>query len=108
MKLFEVIKSIGTFDDEGTIFVQKINGYYHPKSEAVVIEMTDEELEMKTSEVAKIRCPGKSYFLEVFIVREILDGWASSHDGKQPNTDQACQFLIHYADHDAYPESFFS
>ena len=108
MKLFEVIKAIDTFDDEGTIFVQKIDGSYRPKSEAVVIEMTDEELEMKTSEVAKTRCPDKSYFLEVFIVQEVLEGWASNHGGKQPNIEQTCQCLIHYAEHDAYPESFFS
>ena len=108
MKLFEVILAIDTFDDEGTIFAQKIDGSYHSKSEAVVIEMTDEELQMKTSEVAKARCPGKSYFLEVFVVQEVLEGWVSNHGGKQPNIEQACHCLIHYAEHDAYPESFFS
>ncbi|MEI8594214.1 hypothetical protein [Photobacterium sp. Hal280] len=92
MKLFEVINAIDTFDDEGTIFVQKVDGSYHPKSEAVVIEMTDEELEMKTSEFARKRCPGKSYFLEVFIVQEVLEGWASNHGGRQPNNEKACHF----------------
>lgn len=108
MKLIEIIQSINSYDDEGAIFAQKLDGSYHSKSEAVVIEMTDKELEMETSELAASRCPGKSYFLEVFLVQEVLEGWASNHDGRQPSIEEACQCLIHYAEHDAYPESFFS
>ena len=108
MKLFEVIQKIDTFDEEATIFVQVIDGTYHPKSEAAVIEMNDDELEMKTCEVANLRCPGKSYFLDVFTVLEVIEDWVSNHSGRQPSIEQACQCLIHYAEHDAYPESFFS
>lgn len=42
MKLVEVIASINSFDDEDTIFAEKIDGKFDPVSQAVVFEMTDD------------------------------------------------------------------
>lgn len=108
MKLFEIIQSIETCEEDGTIFAQRIDGSYHPTSEAIVIVMTDVELLMKTSEVANERCPGKSYFLEVSIAQEFIEDWSANHDGKKPSNEQACKYLIHYSEYDSYPVSFFS
>jgi hypothetical protein len=108
MNLREVIQNIGSFDEEGSIFALKFNGKYSASSEAEVLEMSDDELQLPTAEVAEQRCPGKSYFLEVFLVKEFLEDWATNHNGKQPSIEEACDCLIYYAENDSYPEEFFS
>jgi hypothetical protein len=108
MKLIEIIHTIESFDEEGSIFALKHEGKYKPSSEAVVIDMTDDELQQTTVEIADKYCPGKSYFLEVFLVKEFLEDWASNHKGKLPSDEKACEFLIYYAENDSYPETFFS
>lgn len=108
MELVEVIESINSFDDENTIFVEKIGGKFDPASQAVVFEMTDEELQLPTAEVCESRCPGKSYFLEVFLVKEFIEDWAINHKGCLPTSSEACHSLIFYAENDSYPEEFFS
>lgn len=108
MKLFEIIQTINTFDRDGIIFLQRIDHLFHSKSDAVVMLLTDEELEMNVDEFAASRCPGKSYFLEISLAQEILQGWADNHNGQPPTTEQACECVIHYAEYDAYPPSFFN
>lgn len=108
MKLFEIIEAIDTFDRDGTIFSQEIDNSFQPQSDAVVITLTDEELEINIDDFAASRCPGKSYFLEISLVQEILEGWADNHNGQPPTTEQACKCVIHYAKYDAYPPSFFN
>lgn len=108
MKLIEIVHSIESFDEEGTIFALKHEGKYMPSSEAVVIDMTDDELQQPTVEIADKYCPGKSYFLDVFIIKEFLEDWASNHNGKLPSDELACELLIYYAEYDSYPEEFFS
>lgn len=88
MKLSEIIKTIYAFDDEGTIFTERINGNYLDFSDSVVIEMTDEDLELKTAEGAAKRRPGKSYFLEVFLAKEFLGDFAANHNGRQATLDE--------------------
>ena len=108
MKLADIIKDIESHDDESTIFAEKIEGKHSPLSDAVVIEMSDEELKEKTSEIAKRRCPGKSYFLEIFLVKEFIEDYSTNHDGKKPSNEVATECLIHYAKYDSYPERFFN
>ncbi len=107
MKLREIIHNIREYDDEGSVFAEKINGEFSADSQAVVIEMADDELKEKTSEVAKRRCPGKSYFLEVFLIVEFIEDFAANHGGEGPSPEVASECLIHYAEHDAYPQKFF-
>lgn len=103
-----MVSNLAALPDEGTVFAEKINGTFRPESRAVIVEMTDEELKRPVADVALQRAPGTSYFLEVSIAREVLNGWQSNHSGTSPTTDQALESIIFYAEHDAYPESFFS
>lgn len=108
MELVEVIASINSFDDEDTIFAEKIDGKFDPALQTVVFEMNDDELQLSTAEVCESRCPGKFYFLEVFLVKEFIEDWATNHKGCIPTNSEACQSLMYYAENDSYPDEFFS
>ncbi len=69
--------------------------------------MSDVDLQRPTREVAEEYAPGTEYFLEVFLVKELLDDWRNNHGGQTLSLDQALECVIHYAEKDAFPESFF-
>ncbi|ARD22987.1 MULTISPECIES: hypothetical protein [Shewanella] len=97
MELRKLIESIENYNDEGIIFAELIEGSYLASSDAQVIEMSDEEMSLPTPEVAEKYCSGKAYFLEVFLVKEMLDSMRQEHIG----SNEACKRIIHYAVHDA-------
>ncbi|WP_330301855.1 MULTISPECIES: hypothetical protein [unclassified Streptomyces] len=45
---------------------------------------------------------GLTYLLEVELAEDVLEVWSSWRDGAEPNVQQKCQAVIHYAEHDAY------
>jgi hypothetical protein len=47
-------------------------------------------------EVAAERASGKEYFLEIFLIREIVEGWRKNHQGCIPSLDQALESVIFY------------
>ncbi|EJB8454943.1 hypothetical protein C4G66_RS23520 [Vibrio parahaemolyticus] len=108
MNLYEVVEKIESFDDEATIFVDTETNDISAQSEAEVIYLSDEELKEDISFVAEKRCKGKRYFLEVSIVLELNEDWASNHDGMLPTTVQLVNCCIHYARFDSYPSEFFN
>lgn len=107
MNLRETIENIDTLPEEATVFAERINGEYRSDSEVALVEMTDEELKRPVKEIADEKAPGKEYFLEVFIIREVLEGWQSNHQGEYPPIGPALESVIYYSENDAYPESFF-
>ena len=101
MSLLELIKEIDAYPTEGIVFAQRIDGSFHASSEAIVLELSEDELRLRTEEVARSRCPGKSYFLEVSIVLEWLSDLGSSQPGVVIDYNQACERIISYAENDA-------
>jgi hypothetical protein len=102
MTLQEVIERLEHFDGQTTIFAQKVSGDYLPTSPAKVLWLSDEELEMKTSDVAARRCPGMTYVLEVHIAKEAIDVWSQWRGGRTPTAYQALHAVLHYSKYDAY------
>ena len=45
-----------------SIFAKRNNGKFRPDSEALVLELTPEEMEMQLSIIAKTKCRGFEYF----------------------------------------------
>jgi hypothetical protein len=107
MKLKNVIENLEFLSEDGTVFAEKINGKFRPDSEAQLVEMAEEELEREKMKIAELKSQGFEYFLEVFIIREIIEGWQINHDGNLPSIEAALENIIFYAENDAYPESFF-
>jgi len=56
-----------------SIFAKRIDGKFRPASEALVLELTLEEAEFNWTEIAKIKCPGFEYFLEIFLLQDFYD-----------------------------------
>ena len=101
MLLREAIAKLNEWPDEATFFVQRISGEFRQESETVVLELTDDEIRRPIDEVAAERAPSKEYFLEVFVAREVLDGWRSNRRGDDPTLDQTLERIIYYAENDA-------
>jgi hypothetical protein len=102
MTLREVIEKLNQFHDNDTIFAQRVDGGFPSTSPAAVFTISDDDLSMKTGEIASRECPGLSYMLEVSIAKEVLEAWSKQRDGRIPTTDEALHAVAHYAEYDAY------
>ncbi len=85
MRLIEIIRDLELLENEGTICVLKPWTENSPAVVAVKPEAADS---------------GMEYFMDVFIAREFLDGWASNLD-THPTLEEKCLRLIQYAINDA-------
>jgi hypothetical protein len=91
----EIIKNIDEFGEDSTLFAKKIDGEFKSNSEFVVLELSENELAMKTTDIAKRHCPGFEYFLEVFLIKEILEDVSSETD-----FNKKVEIIVHYAEFD--------
>jgi hypothetical protein len=91
MFLRDLVERLHELEQLQTIYARKP---WTPESEAILTP-ADGGLAKTETEY-----PGYSYFLEVFVAVEFLDGWRSSLELK-PSLDQACIRLIQYAINDA-------
>ena len=99
----EIISKIAEMDsieinDDAVIYAKKINGYFQKFSETVVVELTEEELGVRTDIIALKKCPGFDYFLEVFLVKNMLDEVSPNHTF---DLSEKVEAIIHYAEFDA-------
>lgn len=103
MTLGEIIlNSIHYVDDEKihVVFTKKINGKFSADSEAVVLLLTEEEMDNnELPEIANLHCPGYDYFLEVFIIQDFMEDLKSI---KEFDSDsKIVQRVIYYGEYDA-------
>lgn len=84
--LLDVLQSLNDQPAEATIFAARP---WTPTSVAAV-EVLDEPPH------------GLAYLLEVELAKEVLAVWSSWRHGAEPNAQQKCQAVIHYAEHDSY------
>jgi|TARA_B110000116_G_C16267263_1_gene329174 hypothetical protein len=96
MKLIEFIQNIEKIDEESVLYVKRIEGKFLSESEVTILKLTEEELEWKTFEVTEKKCPEFEYFLEVFLINEIMEDLE-----KNESIEAKCKKLIHYAEFDA-------
>lgn len=97
MTLENLISQINNYQDEQTVFAKKVGGQFSGQSEVILIELTEEELEVPTSEIAAKKCPGFEYFLEIFLIKEIIEDFALNKE----NPEQVVNRIIYYAENDA-------
>lgn len=99
MELKDVILKCHEYgeDDEliYQVFAKRIEGKFEAKSEAVVLSLTEDEAELNIGEIAKSKCPGYDYFLELFIIQEFMDDLKSSKDFQ--SDESKVDRVIHYA-----------
>jgi hypothetical protein len=105
VKLSQVISEINTISEPATIFAARIDGMFSSES---AVQITEEEIGniddfLKNSGMP----PAMEYFLEVSILKEILEGWRYNHQGQNPSLSVAIETIIFYAENDAYPDAFY-
>ena len=92
MKLSEVIVNLASHPEETFICVRRP---WIPKADAVLVPFTPG---FRIPETVKVQ--GFEYFLEVSIANEIIEDYLK----QSPSTEKVVAFVIHYAEHDAFPE----
>ena len=90
MTLLEAVRDFESLDQMSTIFAAEP---FSEHSEVIISEETESEIAPKWA-VER----GLTYFLEVFIVRELLDDWITD---KEPTLLEKCRRIIQYAINDA-------
>jgi len=86
---------------DGTIFAERIGASFRPDSEAEVLTLSDHEVAINVHDLAIRKAPGKEYFLEVFIIRELLDDLRKDQQTIGSFQDQEVDRIIKYAEEDA-------
>jgi len=67
-----------------------VNVNFCAESDTVLVVLSDEELALKLDDIAKIKAPGKDYFLEVSVI-----------DGVEFKTlDNKIERIIYYSEND--------
>ena len=97
MKLAEAVLNLNGLPDEAILFAERINGHFSPESSVVILVLDDDELARPTNEIAALKAPGTEYFLEAFLVRDMV----ADLQTQDADTSLILQRLIHYAEHDA-------
>jgi hypothetical protein len=91
-----LISQIGDLNQEAVIYAKKQNGRFLSSSEAVLIELRDEDDDLSPREIASKYCPGFDYFLEVFLVIDVMEELDQTA-GYKPLTQQVDR-VIQYAE----------
>jgi hypothetical protein len=99
MHLSEVIASYADLDEELVAYAKKVEGRFLPTSEALLLTLTEDEQDMRTDEVAARHCPGFSYCMEIFLIKEIMQDL----DNVSPKVEleNKIERVIHYIEYDA-------
>ena len=92
MTLAEAIARIDQLDEDSTILVRTP---WAPDAEALVAPLTD-----GCVIPAEVSQAGYSYFLEVSVAREVLEGFPAL----DAVLEKRVRLLQHYAEFDAYPD----
>ncbi len=95
----DIISDSSLLKDEHIVHAKKIGGKFLENSEVVLLELTEDEEEMLTSEVANLKCPGFDYFLEAFLIKEMIEEFDNSN--QIPDLKQKVDAIIHYVEFDA-------
>ena len=80
-------------DDDTTIYVVQP---WQCGSDAILVSPAPE-----TTEPVEQHGQSYAYFLETFIAREFMDGYAASAEGASASAEKRCERLIRYAVEDA-------
>lgn len=99
MNLKDVLLASFTIDKDLVLYAKRIDGQLLPTSETVLLELTEEEQDMFTYEVANRKCPGFSYCMEMFLIQEMMTDLETLTE--KIDIDKKIDRVIYYIEHDA-------
>ncbi|MDI3320462.1 hypothetical protein [Pinibacter soli] len=99
MNLKEAILNSATINDDLVLYARKIDGKLLPSSEVILLELTEEEMEMNTTDITNQKCPGFSYCMEMFLIKDMMKDidWLP----EKMDTDKVVERIIYYIEFDA-------
>lgn len=81
------------------VYAKRHGGSFMAQSEAIVLALTEEEIELKTKDLAALKCPGFDYFLELDMIQDFYHDIQSLEEF---DTDEKrVKRVIYYAEFDA-------
>lgn len=102
MELKKIILNCRSYqsNDEivSVVFAKRINGQFKPASDAVVLELNEEDWGLG-NETASLKYPDYEYFLEIDIIQDFYADLLANEDYK--SDDKKVEAIIHYAEFDA-------
>ena len=88
--LGRIIGGIEEFDEELVVYAPVVI----PVSPETAVYLVNEELVEPP--------PGTEYVLEISLMKNVIKVWSAWRNGAVPSIPQACEAVLHYAEHDAY------
>jgi hypothetical protein len=103
MNLREVILHCNQYEDSAEfmhmVFSKKLNDKFESYSEATVLRLTLDEMEMNLIDIRNSKCPGFDYFLEMNIIQDFYVDIRNLEEYK--SDDEKVKRIIYYAEFDA-------
>lgn len=96
--LREVILASDTLDEDLVVYAKKIGDRFLDSSDAVLLSLTEDEQAIKTDELARLKCSGFSYFLEMFLIQEMIEDLDPLNESER---NARVARVICYAEYDA-------
>ena len=92
MKLCDVIRDLHKLNDEETVFI-KTDHPLSPDTEAKIVFLDEEDdEEVIPEEVGGMKC-----FMDVWHIKEVINGKSMLNKIDSPTLDQKIEFIINYA-----------
>ncbi|MBX7225131.1 MAG: hypothetical protein K1X55_03815 [Chitinophagales bacterium] len=103
MDLKEAILQCNQYEDTDEfmhlVFAKRLNDRFEIYSEATVLKLTLDEMEMNIADIQNFKCPGFDYFLEMSIIKDCYADIQKSVEYK--SDDEKVKRIIYYAEFDA-------
>jgi hypothetical protein len=108
MFLSKLLLNLDQLVQGGTLVAERIDGKFHNRSNAAVIELSGDDLGKPREEVLARLVPGMSYFLEVAVARDLLATWEKRRAKNPMSAHEVIAALIYYAENKTFPVSVMS
>jgi len=99
MTIQEIISKLNDINEDATVFAKSIDGEFQATSSVALVELTEDEKSLPTVKIAKLKCPGYEYFMEVFLIKEFVGDLLAANP-RMEIQDRVAQ-LIDYVKYDA-------
>lgn len=99
MTVGEVIINCEVYKQFSFVYAKRQSDKFSANSEAIVLELDESEMQITTTEIARQKCPGYDYFLEIFIIQDMFRDLKESMEYK--SDEKKIERIIYYAENDA-------
>ena len=81
------------------VYAELENGKFAPNSKAVILHLSEEEMELRTNLISEKYCPTKKYFCEVIFIQDMFEG--INQKSSENEIQKRIKIIIDYVENDA-------